>query len=75
MKVSEIPYVRYTLEELQTSYAKIKSMLENANCADDVLEAHKVMTDVEIEYSTAASLAHCRFTLNTKDPFYQAEVA
>ena len=75
MKVSEIPYVRYTLEDLQTSYAKIKGMLENAKCVDDVLEAHKVMTDVEIEYSTAASLAHCRFTLNTKDEFYQGEVA
>ena len=75
MKVSEIPYVRYTLEDLQTSYAKIKSMLESAKCADDVLEAHKVMSEVEIEYSTAASLAHCRFTLNTKDEFYQGEVA
>ena len=75
MKVSQIPYVRYTLEDLQSAYAKIKEMLQNAKCADDVLEAHKVMTDVEIEYGTAASLAHCRFTLNTKDEFYQGEVA
>ena len=75
MKVSQIPYVRYTLEDLQTSYTKIKAILENAKSADDVLEAHKIMTDVEIEYITAASLAHCRFTLNTKDEFYQGEVA
>ena len=75
MKVSQIPYVRYTLEDLKTAYAKIKAILDTAKCADDVLEAHKIMTEVEIEYSTAAALSHCRFTLNTKDPFYQGEVA
>lgn len=75
MKVSQIPYVRYTLEDLKTAYAKIKAILDTAKCADDVLEAHKIMNEVEIEYGTAASLAHCRFTLNTKDEFYQGEVA
>ena len=75
MKVSQIPYVRYTLEDLQSAYAKIKEMLQNAKCADDVLKAHDLMNEVSIEYGTAASLAHCRFTLNTKDEFYQGEVA
>lgn len=75
MKVSEIPYVRYTLEDLQSAYAKIKEILMSAKCADDVLKAHDLMNDVSIEYGTAASLAHCRFTLNTKDEFYQGEVA
>lgn len=75
MKVSQIPYVRYTLEDLKAAYAKIKAILDTAKCADDVLEAHKIMNEVEIEYGTAASLAHCRFTLNTKDEFYQGEVA
>ena len=32
------------------------------------------MLDILCEYSTAASLANCRFTLNTRDPFYQAEM-
>lgn len=75
MKVSEIPYVRYTLEDLQSAYAKIKEILMSAKCADDVLKAHDLMNDVSIEYGTAASIAHCRFTLNTKDEFYQGEVA
>ena len=75
MKVSEIPYVRYTLEDLKSAYAKIKEILMSAKCADDVLKAHDLMNDVSIEYGTAASLAHCRFTLNTKDEFYQGEVA
>lgn len=75
MKVSEIPYVRYTLENLQSAYAEIKKILMSANCADDVLKAHDLMNEISIEYGTAASLAHCRFTLNTKDEFYQGEVA
>ncbi len=75
MKVSQIPYERYTLEMLQSAYAEIKEMLTSAKCADDVLAAHNKMNEVSIEYGTAASLAHCRFTLNTKDEFYQGEVA
>ena len=75
MKVSEIPYVRYTIEEGRDAFRLFKDKYEKAASADDVLEARKIMLDMMVEYSTAASLSNCRFTLNTADEFYQGEVA
>ncbi len=75
MKVSQIPYVRCTIEFVEDGYRKVKEMLAEAKSADDVLAAHKVMNEITIEFYTAYSLANCRFTLNTKDEFYQGEVA
>ena len=74
MKVSEIPYKRYTIEEAQEAFSRFRSAVEAAKNADEVIEARKLMLDILCEYSTAASLANCRFTLNTRDPFYQAEM-
>lgn len=74
MKVSEIPYKRYTIEEAQKAFSRFRSAVEAAKNADEVIEARKLMLDILCEYSTAASLANCRFTLNTRDPFYQAEM-
>lgn len=75
MKVSEIPYRRYTLEEGKELFAKIDAALKNAKSVDDVLAARQMAEELIVEYATAASLSHCRFTLNTRDEFYQAEVA
>ncbi len=75
MKVSEIPYRRYTLEEGQEAFAAVCALLKNATGAADVLQARRQMLQIEEEYATAASLSHCRFTLNTRDAFYQGEVA
>ena len=74
MKVSEIPYKRYTIEEAQEAFARFRSAVSKAESADDVVEARKIILDILCEYATAASLANCRFTLNTRDPFYQAEM-
>ena len=74
MTCKELPYKRYTIEEAREAYEKAVERINNAKCVNCVLEAKKIFDDASIEYSTAASLANCRFTLNTRDEFYSAEV-
>lgn len=74
MKVSDIQYKRYTLEEFKEAYEKIKEELTNAKSAEEIVIIDKKMSDITCEYSTEASLAYCRFTLNTKDEFYSTEM-
>jgi len=74
MKVSQIPYERYTIESLKQAFNTFKKAAASATCADKVIAAKSALMDEFIKYSTAFSLANCRFTLNTKDEFYIAEV-
>ena len=74
MTCKELPYKRYTIEEAREAYEKAVDRINKAKCVNCVLEAKKIFDDASIEYSTAASLANCRFTLNTRDEFYSAEV-
>ena len=74
MKVYEIPYKRYTIEEGKAAYEAFVLAFTNASSVDDALKAREALLDAFTEYSTQASLANCRFTLNTADPFYSAEV-
>ena len=75
MKVSQIPYKRYTIEEAQVAFDAFVKANEQAKSAQDVLAAKQALMDSMIEYYTASSLANCRFTLDTRDEFYGAEVS
>ena len=74
MKVSEIPYKRYTLEEGQAAFAAFETAMKNAKCAEDVLAARKAFNDEISVAQTAMSLGHSRFTLDTRNEFYAAEM-
>ena len=74
MKVSQIPYQRYTLEQAQAAFDTFVKANAAAACAKDVIVAKDALMESLIDYATAASLANCRFTLNTSDEFYSAEV-
>ncbi len=74
MKFSEIPYKRYTIEEGRIAFDEVKKKIEDAENVEDLLAAKKLFDDMTDEYSTAASLSNCRFTLNTGDAFYSKEV-
>ncbi|MBO5789249.1 MAG: M3 family oligoendopeptidase [Clostridia bacterium] len=74
MLVKDIPYKRYTLVEGQAEFAAFKEKFHAATCADDVMEAKKILDHLSIEYETAASLAFNSFSLNTASEFYQGEV-
>ena len=74
LKVKDIPYQRYTIEEGKEAFAKFEEAMKNAKCANCVLNARKAFIDEMKLYQTAASLSYCRFTLNTKDEYYQGEI-
>ena len=75
MKVSQIPYKRYTLEEAQAAFEAFCKANAAATCAADVIAAKDALMESMIDYATQASLANCRFTLDTRDEFYSAEVS
>ncbi len=75
MKVSEIPYVRYTVEEAKEAFELFKKGASEAKCAQDVADSRETAMNAVLEYTNALSLANCRFTLNTRDEFYQGEMA
>lgn len=74
MTVNEIPYKRYTAEQIAEQTDAIIKRIEGAESAEDLNKAREEYNRISDEAGTACSLANCRFTLNTKDEFYNAEM-
>lgn len=74
IKVKDLPYKRYTIEEMRTAFAAFDKAVSEAKCADDVIAARNEFMKAQTEYQTAASLSNCRYTLNTRDEFYLGEM-
>lgn len=74
MKVSEMPYQRITVEEFKEKAEKIIAKIKAAKSAEDLKAARDEYNKISEDVDTAASLANCRFTLNTRDEFYNAEM-
>ncbi len=74
MKVSEMPYQRITVEDFKEQAEKIIAKIRAAKSAEDLKAARDEYNKISEEVDTAASLANCRFTLNTRDEFYNAEM-
>ena len=75
MKFSEMPYRRPTLEELRNEYGRITAEFSRSNSADEqyrLILAHEKLTG---DFDTLASIAYIRNSINTTDPFYEAEMA
>lgn len=74
MKVSEMPYQRITVEEFKLQAEKIIEKIKNANSAEELKNIRNEFNKMSEEVETACALANCRFTLNTRDEFYNAEM-
>ncbi len=74
MKVSEMPYERITVEEVKEKASLIIEKIKNAKSAEDLKRARNEYNKISEEVETACSIANCRFTLNTKDEFYNGEM-
>ncbi len=74
MKVSEMPYQRITVEEFKEQAEKIIAKIKAAKSAEDLKAARDEYNAISVEVETACALANCRFTLNTRDEFYNAEM-
>ena len=73
MKVSELPYRRVTLEEVQTVMEDVLARIKNAASAEDVLAARRDYLKLSLEFHTNTALAYMRYSINTVDEFYVAE--
>ena len=73
MKVSELPYRRVTLEEVQTVMEDVIARIKSAKSVEEILAAREDYKKIMVEFMTNASLASMRYTINTVDPFYVAE--
>lgn len=75
MKFSEMPYQRPDLEEIRRKYGQITEEFGKARSADEqyrlILEHEKLSGD----FDTLASIAYIRNSINTTDPYYEAEMA
>ncbi len=74
MKVSEIEYKRYTIEEGRAAFDVFKKAVEAATCAQDIVKAREGFMQMREAYQESASLSNCRFTLDTRNEFYQSEM-
>ncbi len=74
IKVADLPYKRYTIEEGKAAFEKFEAAMKEAMCANCVMRARKAFREEMRKYETQYSLAYCRYTLNTKDEFYKGEM-
>lgn len=74
MKVSEMPYKRITVEEVKADAEKIIEKIKASKSAEELKAARDEYNKISEEVETACALANCRFTLNTRDEFYNGEM-
>ncbi len=74
IKIKDLPYKRYTIEEMRAAFSEFEKAVAAAECADDVIAARNQFMKANVEYRTEAALANSRYTLNTRDEFYLGEM-
>ena len=73
MKVKDLPYKRVTIEEISEALDSAILKIKSATSAQDLIEAREIVVKKIKTLSTMSALSNARFTLNTKDEFYQSE--
>ena len=75
MKVNEIRYERVTLEETKEKIAAAVDAVKRAKSGKDLAEIReKMVKPAMVDFYTAASLCNARYTQDTRDAFYKAEM-
>ena len=74
MKVSELPYRRVTLEEIKAVMEDVIARTRKAGSVEEILAAREEYLKLLCELATNSSLANMRYTINTVDEFYKAEM-
>ena len=73
MKVSELPYSRVTLEQVQSVMEDVIPRVKNAGSVAEVLSARGDYLKMALEFYTANALSYMRYSINTVDEFYLGE--
>ena len=74
-KFSTLPYQRPDLEARRTQLARWQDAVEQAESFDALRALLFEMDRANGELSTQCAIAHIRHTLDTRDAFYEAEIA
>ncbi|MBM4150595.1 MAG: M3 family oligoendopeptidase [Ignavibacteria bacterium] len=73
MKLSEIPYERPDLEQLQSRYKDLLSRLTQATNPTDQITVLDEWNNLRIDLATLSNLVYIRFSQNIKDEWAKAE--
>ncbi len=73
MKFAEMPYARVTVESVEKSTADFREAFTHAASAAEAEAALRRFFAVTQTAETNISLASCRHSIDTRDPFYSAE--
>lgn len=72
-KFSEIAYVRPDMRALAEEMKTRINELRNAKSYESARSAYLALENVDTDANTMSTIAHIRSTVNTADPFYEAE--
>ena len=73
MKVSELPYRRVSLEEIENTMKDVIRRIRGASDVDEILAAREDYLKLYLEFYTSNSLSYMRYSINTVDEFYLKE--
>lgn len=73
MKFTEMPYVRPDMDALKAKAQDILRRIENAQSAQEQIDAYLEFDQTGKEVTTSLSLAYVRHTIDTRDEFYDKE--
>ena len=73
MKFTEFEYVRPNLDEVKLEYFKATSVIQASYSVDDIKREIDRITKIRNDISTMMTIASIRHSVDTTDPFYEAE--
>ncbi|WP_274362428.1 M3 family oligoendopeptidase [Paenibacillus thermotolerans] len=73
MKFQDFHYQRPDMEKYVSEFRSLLNRFSSATSAEAQNEALAAINRLRAEFSTMDNIAHVRHTINTKDPFYEAE--
>ncbi len=73
MKFSQMPYTRPNPDELIALCKSAEDSIRNAPDAASAANVYRTFLEQQEKFFSMGSIAYIRYTLNTKDPFYNAE--
>ena len=73
MKLSEIPYERPDLEQLQTKYKSLQIRFTEAKHSTDQISVLEEWNDLRIDLATLSNLVYIRFSQNITDEWAKTE--
>jgi M3 family oligoendopeptidase len=73
LKFHEMPYIRPNMKEYESKFDNLFTLFKNAKTYVEQDNIMKEITDLRTDFETMAELANIRYTIDTKDKFYEEE--